>query len=155
MPPGPAIRCRSLIHGTSSSSYHRKAKPGCRELIEEILTEGLDRGLILDTAVAGILEQAKLFWRLREMFGEVQQHEGGSIKRDLCLPVSPQCRISLPRPMPRSQRFFPEPARCPSGILAMAISPTMSASRSAPIGRSFSRAGTKNEHRGFCGRKEV
>ena len=65
-----------------------QSKTGLRELLEEILTEGLDRGLVLDAAVADSLEQAKLFWRLREMFGEVQRHEGGSIKHDVSVPVA-------------------------------------------------------------------
>jgi D-lactate dehydrogenase (cytochrome) len=59
-----------------------------RELLEEILTEGLNRGLVLDAAIADSLEQAKAFWRLREMFGEVQRHEGGSIKHDVSVPVA-------------------------------------------------------------------
>jgi FAD/FMN-containing dehydrogenase len=57
-------------------------------LLEEILTEGLNRGLVLDAAIADSLEQAKAFWRLREMFGEVQRHEGGSIKHDVSVPVA-------------------------------------------------------------------
>jgi FAD/FMN-containing dehydrogenase len=65
-----------------------QGKTGLRELIEEILTEGLNRGLVLDAAIADSLEQAKLFWRLREMFGEVQRHEGGSIKHDVSVPVA-------------------------------------------------------------------
>jgi FAD/FMN-containing dehydrogenase len=65
-----------------------QSKTGLRELIEEILTEGLNRGLVLDAAIADSLEQAKLFWRLREMFGEVQRHEGGSIKHDVSVPVA-------------------------------------------------------------------
>jgi len=65
-----------------------QSKTGSRELLEEILTEGLNGGLVLDAAIADSLEQAKLFWRLREMFGEVQRHEGGSIKHDVYVPVA-------------------------------------------------------------------
>jgi FAD/FMN-containing dehydrogenase len=65
-----------------------QSKTGLRELLEEILTEGLNRGLVLDAAIADSLEQAKAFWRLREMFGEVQRHEGGSIKHDVSVPVA-------------------------------------------------------------------
>jgi FAD/FMN-containing dehydrogenase len=63
-------------------------KTGLRELLEEILTEGLNRGLVLDAAIAESLEQARTFWRLREMIGEVQRHEGGSIKHDVSVPVA-------------------------------------------------------------------
>ncbi len=65
-----------------------QSKTGLRELLEEILTEGLNRSLVLDAAIADSLEQAKAFWRLREMFGEVQRHEGGSIKHDISVPVA-------------------------------------------------------------------
>jgi FAD/FMN-containing dehydrogenase len=65
-----------------------QSKAGLRELLEEILAEGLKRGLVLDAAIADSLEQAKAFWRLREMFGEVQRHEGGSIKHDISVPVA-------------------------------------------------------------------
>jgi D-lactate dehydrogenase (cytochrome) len=65
-----------------------QSKTGLRELLEEILSEGLNRKLVLDAAIADSLEQAKAFWRLREMFGEVQRHEGGSIKHDVSVPVA-------------------------------------------------------------------
>ncbi len=38
--------------------------------------------------IAESLEQAKAFWRIRELFGEVQRHEGGSIKHDVSVPVA-------------------------------------------------------------------
>ena len=56
--------------------------------MEDILPQGLERGLVLDAAIADSLEQAKAFWRLRELFGEVQRHEGGSIKHDVSVPVA-------------------------------------------------------------------
>ena len=65
-----------------------QGKTGLRDVLEEILAEGLKRGLILDAAIADSLEQSKAFWRLREMFGEVQRHEGGSIKHDVSVPVA-------------------------------------------------------------------
>ena len=48
----------------------------------------LERGLVGDAAIADSLEQAKAFWRIREMFGEVQRHAGGSIKHDVSVPVA-------------------------------------------------------------------
>ena len=65
-----------------------QSKAGLRDVLEEILAQGLQRGLVLDAAIADSLEQAKAFWRLREMFGEVQRHEGGSIKHDISVPVA-------------------------------------------------------------------
>jgi FAD/FMN-containing dehydrogenase len=63
-------------------------KTGMRDALEEILAQGLQRGFVLDAAIADSIEQAKAFWRLREMFGEVQRHEGGSIKHDVSVPIA-------------------------------------------------------------------
>jgi len=56
--------------------------------LEEILEAGLERSIVLDAAIAESLDQAKTFWRIREMFGEVQRREGGSIKHDVSVPVA-------------------------------------------------------------------
>ncbi len=61
---------------------------GLREVIENILAQGLRRGLVTDATIADSLEQAKAFWRIREMFGEAQRHAGGSIKHDISVPVA-------------------------------------------------------------------
>jgi FAD/FMN-containing dehydrogenase len=65
-----------------------QARAGLREQIEEILAEGLERGLVTDAAVADSLDQAKMFWRIREMFGETQRYLGGSVKHDISVPVA-------------------------------------------------------------------
>jgi FAD/FMN-containing dehydrogenase len=61
---------------------------GLREVMEDILAKGLQRGFVTDATIADSLEQAKAFWRIREMFGEVQRHAGGSIKHDVSVPVA-------------------------------------------------------------------
>jgi D-lactate dehydrogenase (cytochrome) len=66
------------------SSQHQD---GLRNTLEELLETGMERGLVEDAAVAETLEQAKAFWRIREMFGEVQRHAGGSIKHDVSVPI--------------------------------------------------------------------
>ena len=59
---------------------------GLRESMEQILAAGLEKGLVLDATIAESVEQAKTFWRIRELFGEMQGREGGSIKHDVsCL----------------------------------------------------------------------
>jgi len=63
-------------------------REGLRGVLEEVLAEGMERGLVADAAIADSLEQAKAFWRIREMFGEVQGHAGGSIKHDISVPVA-------------------------------------------------------------------
>src|SRR5262249_13308148 len=65
-----------------------QARSGLRESLEEILSEGQTRGLVLDATIADSLSQGKEFWRLREMFGELQRHEGGSIKHDVSVPIA-------------------------------------------------------------------
>jgi FAD/FMN-containing dehydrogenase len=63
-------------------------RTGLRTVLEEILAEGHARGLLADAVIADSLEQAKMFWRIRELFGEVQRHVGGSIKHDVSVPVA-------------------------------------------------------------------
>jgi FAD/FMN-containing dehydrogenase len=65
-----------------------QAREGLRATLEDILAAGLERELVLDAAFAESLDQAKAFWRIREMFGEVQRREGGSIKHDVSVPVA-------------------------------------------------------------------
>src|SRR6516165_2830744 len=56
--------------------------------MEDILAQGFERNLVRDATIADSLDQAKMFWRIRELFGEVQRHEGGSIKHDVSVPVA-------------------------------------------------------------------
>jgi len=65
-----------------------QAKDGLRAVMEDILTQGVDAGLVADAAIAERLEQVKAFWRVRENFGEAQRHAGGSIKHDVSVPVA-------------------------------------------------------------------
>ena len=58
------------------------------ELMQELLAEALESGLILDAALAGSLAQAAELWRLREAMSEAQRHEGGSIKHDISVPIA-------------------------------------------------------------------
>ncbi|HMK79174.1 MAG TPA: FAD-binding oxidoreductase [Xanthobacteraceae bacterium] len=63
-------------------------REGLRDTMEAILSDGVERGLVADAAIADSLDQAKAFWRIREMFGEVQRQVGGSIKHDISVPVA-------------------------------------------------------------------
>ena len=63
-------------------------RDGLRALLEAVLAEGMERGLVLDATIAESIEQGKAFWRVREMFGEVQRYAGGSIKHDISVPVA-------------------------------------------------------------------
>jgi FAD/FMN-containing dehydrogenase len=63
-------------------------RQGLRDTMEAILSQGVERGLVADAAIADNLDQTKAFWRIREMFGEVQRQVGGSIKHDISVPVA-------------------------------------------------------------------
>jgi D-lactate dehydrogenase (cytochrome) len=64
------------------------AREGLRDLMEETLTLGLERGLVDDAVMAESLDQRAAFWRLREFISDAQKHEGGSIKHDVSVPVA-------------------------------------------------------------------
>jgi FAD/FMN-containing dehydrogenase len=59
-----------------------------RMLIEDILGEALEDGIIGDAAMAESLAQARAFWSLREDMSDAQKPEGGSIKHDISVPVA-------------------------------------------------------------------
>lgn len=57
-------------------------------LFHGLLESALERGLILDAAVASNLEQSKTMWHLRESIPLAQSLEGLNIKHDISLPIS-------------------------------------------------------------------
>jgi FAD/FMN-containing dehydrogenase len=59
-----------------------------RDLIEQVLGEGMEAGLVGDAVIAANLAQAADFWRLRESLSESQKPEGASIKHDISVPVA-------------------------------------------------------------------
>ncbi|MBA5779257.1 FAD-binding oxidoreductase [Stappia sp. F7233] len=61
---------------------------GLRELMEEILGDAFEAGLVEDAALAESGAQAAAFWHLRHGMSEVQREEGGSIKHDVSVPVA-------------------------------------------------------------------
>jgi FAD/FMN-containing dehydrogenase len=65
-----------------------QASEGVREQLEELLTAGIERGIIADAVIASNLEQAKAFWHLRLEMSDAQKPEGGSIKHDVSVPIS-------------------------------------------------------------------
>jgi FAD/FMN-containing dehydrogenase len=61
---------------------------GLREITEEVLAAGVEKGLVQDATVAASGEQSAMFWRIREQLTDSQKPEGGSIKHDVSVPVS-------------------------------------------------------------------
>ena len=105
-----------------------------------------ERGLVADATIADSLEQAKAFWRIREMFGEVQRHEGGSIKHDVSVPVA-----AVPAFIAEADAavaaLIPGARPLPFGHLGDGNIHYNVSSRSAPTRRIFSALG-RGERRG-------
>jgi FAD/FMN-containing dehydrogenase len=59
-----------------------------QSLLESLLGEGLEEGLIEDAVMGSSEAQSRALWALREDLSEVQRLEGGSIKHDVAVPVS-------------------------------------------------------------------
>lgn len=59
-----------------------------RAMIEAILTEGFEAGLVEDATIAESTAQEKSFWLMREAMSDAQKPEGGSIKHDISIPVA-------------------------------------------------------------------
>lgn len=57
-------------------------------MMQELLAEAFEAGLVSDAAIAASLAQQDAFWHLRESMSEAQRPEGGSIKHDVSVPVS-------------------------------------------------------------------
>ncbi|HLY58025.1 MAG TPA: FAD-binding oxidoreductase [Stellaceae bacterium] len=61
---------------------------GLAALLERLLGDALEAGLITDGAIATSEAQRRDLWRIREGMVEAQRHEGGSIKHDVSVPVA-------------------------------------------------------------------
>ena len=118
-----------------------QARSGLRAVMEELLAEGLERGLIEDATIADSLEQGKMFWRIRELFGEVQRHEGGSIKHDISVPVA-AVPAFISEASAAVTKLIPGAVHCRSGISATATSTITSPSPWARTKPNSSSAGT-------------
>ena len=61
---------------------------GLRDTLEQILSDAMERGEILDATIAESRQQAKDFWKLRETIPEAQAIDGAGIKHDISVPIS-------------------------------------------------------------------
>ena len=61
---------------------------GLLEKMEAYLGDAMEKGLVLDAALAQNEAQARAFWALRENHSESQKREGPSIKHDISVSVS-------------------------------------------------------------------
>ena len=61
---------------------------GLDETMLGLLEKAAEADLIEDAVIAASLDQRKYFWKVRELLAEAPKYEGGSIKHDICVPVS-------------------------------------------------------------------
>tara|TARA_B100000683_G_scaffold43954_1_gene39683 strand:+ start:4537 stop:5973 length:1437 start_codon:yes stop_codon:yes gene_type:complete len=59
-----------------------------RAMLEKVLGDGLEDGIVLDAVFAESGQQAADFWKIRETIPEAQKYEGASSKHDISVPVS-------------------------------------------------------------------
>ena len=57
-------------------------------IVEALLADGLQAGVLADAVLASSLAQGAAFWRLRESLSYAQRPEGVSIKHDIALPLA-------------------------------------------------------------------
>jgi D-lactate dehydrogenase (cytochrome) len=86
------------------------------ELLETLLAEAYEAGLVQDAAIAASEAQARDFWRLREEMSDAQRPEGGSIKHDVAVPVS-EIPQFLERAIALVERIIPGVRPVPFGHL--------------------------------------
>jgi FAD/FMN-containing dehydrogenase len=61
---------------------------GLRGMLESVLEQALEDGIVQDAAIAESDAQRAGIWKLREEHSEAQKREGASIKNDVSVPVS-------------------------------------------------------------------
>ncbi|MVA26025.1 FAD-binding oxidoreductase [Agrobacterium vitis] len=59
-----------------------------KTMLQTVLEQGFEAGLIEDAVVAGSVAQQKALWHMRESMSDAQKPEGGSIKHDVSVPIA-------------------------------------------------------------------
>lgn len=65
-----------------------RAQDDAEAMMESIIAQAMEQGLIADGVLAVSLSQRDQFWAIREAMSESQKFEGGSIKHDISVPVN-------------------------------------------------------------------
>lgn len=91
-----------------------RADGNAGHIVEHLLTEATEEGLLIDATIAGSLAQRSALWKLREALSEAQKPEGGSIKHDISVPVS-KIPDFIQRAGPIVQRVCPGARPVPFG----------------------------------------
>jgi FAD/FMN-containing dehydrogenase len=83
-PPFAAAHAQYVLLELSDSESDAHAQA----LLQQVLGDALQAGLIEDAAVASSLAQSAALWALRERISDAQAREGKNIKHDVSLPIS-------------------------------------------------------------------
>jgi FAD/FMN-containing dehydrogenase len=76
------------------------------DLLERLLGDAFEDGLVVDAVIAKNIAEAEGLWRVRHAISEAQKHEGPSIKHDISVPVA-RMQVFLQRCAERLQQLEP------------------------------------------------
>jgi FAD/FMN-containing dehydrogenase len=76
------------------------------DLLERLLGDAFEDGLVVDAVIAKNIAEAEGLWRVRHGISEAQKHEGPSIKHDISVPVG-RMQVFLQRCAERLQKLEP------------------------------------------------
>jgi FAD/FMN-containing dehydrogenase len=76
------------------------------DLLERLLGDAFEDGLVVDAVIAKNIAEAEGLWRVRHAISEAQKHEGQSIKHDISVPVA-RMQVFLQRCAERLQQLEP------------------------------------------------
>jgi FAD/FMN-containing dehydrogenase len=103
-----------LLEWASTRPRSSGANSGLAEKMEAYLGESLDKGLVLDAALAQNETQARAFWALRENHSEAQKREGPSIKHDISVSTS-KIPVFMEEGLAAMKRVLPDCRPVPFG----------------------------------------
>jgi FAD/FMN-containing dehydrogenase len=63
-------------------------KEGARDLIEGLLADAIEAGVVQDAAIADSLAQSQMMWKIRETISPAEKAHGKALKHDVSVPVS-------------------------------------------------------------------
>lgn len=93
-----------------------QSEADARALLDRIVEDGFEKGLVVDGVIAESGAQREAFWHLRETMSESQIPEGGSIKHDISVPVG-AIPAFLDQAAEAVLEIVPDARLCPFGHL--------------------------------------
>lgn len=90
-----------LIEAVASDAAAEAPAP----LLERLLTEAIEHGLVADAVVAASEAQADAFWRIRDSLSEAERASGPAVQHDISVPVSDMPRFMIEGAAAAEARF--------------------------------------------------